>query len=147
LDKASERILFGWGRFGRSRIFDEWGKDISVTDGGWIIILGQNGLLGFLAEFGLLALAVFRAASAFKFVDRKNDGIFLAALALIVAINMIDLLPNESLSPWTWLLAGSLLGRAESLRDSALRLRRRARTIVIREAPAPMGEEAQPAVP
>jgi len=28
---------------------------------------------------------------------------------------MIDLLPNASLSPWTWLLAGALLGRAEQL--------------------------------
>jgi hypothetical protein len=29
---------------------------------------------------------------------------------------MIDLLPNASLSPWTWLLAGALVGRAEALR-------------------------------
>jgi hypothetical protein len=134
LDKASRRVLFGWARFNRNHVFDEEGKDTSVTDGRWIITLGQFGLVGFGAEFGLLALAVFRGALALKFAKRKNEGIFLAALALIVAINMIDLLPNASLSPWTWLLTGALLGRAETLRDSALRLRGRLRTIGIREA-------------
>ena len=37
LQRASQRFLFGWGRWGRSRIYDEWGNDISVTDGRWII--------------------------------------------------------------------------------------------------------------
>ena len=110
LERASQRIMFGWGRWGRSRIYDEWGNDISVTDGRWIITLGQFGILGFLAEFGLLALTVFRAASALRFAESERDSVFLAALALIIAINMIDLLPNASLSPWTWLLAGALAG-------------------------------------
>jgi hypothetical protein len=116
LRRASERILFGWGRFGRNRVFDQdTGGDVSVTDGRWIITLGTFGLIGFLAEFGLLALPVFRAASALKFVDSADDRVVLAALALILATNMIDLLPNAPLTPWTWLLAGALLGRAETL--------------------------------
>ena len=117
--------MFGWGRWGRSRIYDEWGNDIGVTDGRWIITLGQFGIFGFLAEFGLLALTVFRAASALRFAESERDSVFLGALALIIAINMIDLLPNASLSPWTWLLAGALLGRAEALRGAARQLRRR----------------------
>ena len=124
LERASQRILFGWGRCGRSRIYDEWGNDIGITDGRWTITLGQFGIFGFLAEFGLLALPVFRAASALRFAESERDSIFLAALALIVAINMIDLLPNASLSPWTWLLAGALLGRAETLRGAARQSRR-----------------------
>ena len=40
---------------------------------------------------------------------------FLSALSLIVAVNVVDLLPNSGLSPWTWLLAGSLLGRSEMI--------------------------------
>lgn len=124
LDRASQRIMFGWGRWGRSRVYDENGKDISITDGRWAITLGQFGILGFLAEFGLLALPVFRAAAALKFVKTERDRIFLGALALIISINMIDLLPNASLSPWTWLLAGALLGRAEALRGAARQLPR-----------------------
>ena len=65
LQRASQRFLFGWGRWGRARVYDEEsGKDMSITDGRWIITIGQFGLFGFVAEFGLLILPVFRAASA-----------------------------------------------------------------------------------
>jgi hypothetical protein len=116
LGHAWERIWFGWGRFGRNRVYHGWqGRDSSVTDGYWIIILGTFGLVGFLAVFGLLAFTVLRAAMALRFAQTTRDSELLAALALIVAINMIDLLPNASISPWTWLLAGALLGRADAL--------------------------------
>ena len=116
LERASQRFLFGWGRWGRARVYDEEsGKDMSITDGRWIITIGQFGLFGFVAEFGLLILPVFRAASALGAAKSKRDRIYLAALALILAVNIVDLLPNAGLIPWTWLLAGALLGRAESL--------------------------------
>jgi hypothetical protein len=119
LDHVSSRLLFGWGRFGRNQIYDqETGKDLSITDGRWIITLGVYGLFGFVAEFGLLALTIFRAASALRFIKPASERIYLAALSLIVAVNMVDLLPNATLSSWTWLLAGALLGRAEALRSS-----------------------------
>jgi hypothetical protein len=98
---------------------DETGQDLSVTDGRWIITMGQFGFVGFLVEFGLLALPIVRAASALKFAASARDQVFLSALALILATNLIDLLPNSSISPWTWLLAGALLGRAEELRTVA----------------------------
>jgi hypothetical protein len=115
LERASQRLLFGWGRYGRSRIYDDYGKDISLTDGQWIITLGQFGIVGFLAEFGLLSLAVFRAV---KLSSSNIDPItFLpfAAICLIVAVNILDLLPNSGLQPWTWLLSGALLGRGQVL--------------------------------
>jgi hypothetical protein len=119
LDRASQRIFFGWGRYGRSRIFDAWGNDVSVTDGRWTITLGQYGIFGFIAEFGLIAIAVFRAAAALRYVDSEQDRVFLAAASLIVAITMIDLLPDAALTPLTWLFAGALLGRADDLRVAA----------------------------
>ena len=122
-DKASQRLLLGWGRFGRNRLYDDWGNDISVSDGDWVVTLGQFGLLGFLAKFGLLALPIFRAVGALKYVEFRRDGIYLAALALIMAISLIDLIPNASLIPLTWLFAGALLGRAEGLRRNAGRWR------------------------
>ncbi len=118
LAHAWERFYFGWGRFGRNRVYDEeTGRDLSVTDGRWIITMGQFGIVGFLAEFGLLALAVVRAAGSLRYAADPNERIALAALALIVAVNIVELLPNASISPWTWLLAGALLGRAEDLRS------------------------------
>lgn len=120
LDRAWQRFVFGWGRFGRSRIYDdESGKDLSITDGRWIITMGQFGFFGFLAEFGLMSLAVVRAASAVRYAESTQEQVFLAALALILAMNVIDLLPNSSISSWSWLLTGALLGRAEALRASA----------------------------
>ena len=127
LDRSSERPVFGWGRFGRSRVYDAYGKDISLTDGLWIITLGQFGLAGFLAQFGLLALPVFRAASALKFARSDQDRVFLATLTLIAALTLVEQLPNSSLGCWNWLLAGSLLGRVEKLRAMTfLTTRRRA---------------------
>jgi hypothetical protein len=123
LEHASQRFLFGWGRYGRNRVHvEDWqgaGVDASVTDGRWIITLGQFGLFGFLAEFGLLAVAVIRAVMALRFAETFRDTVFLAGLALIVAINIIELLPNSTLLPWTWLLAGTLLGRSEAMMVAA----------------------------
>lgn len=124
LDRASERPAFGWGRYGRSRIYDETGKDVSVTDGRWIITLGQFGLLGFIAEFGLLLLPVLMAASALRYAPTFADKMLLAGLSAVSAINTVDLLPNAALSPWNWLIAGALLGRAEALLASG-RLRQK----------------------
>ncbi len=134
LDRAAQRFWFGWGRFGRSFIYNDYGTEVSLTDGYWIIVMGQFGFIGFLAEFGLLALTVFRAASALKFAGSTRDKDYLAALALIVAINVFDLLPNSSIRPWTWLLAGALLGRAEILRAAAKQL------ISFRKASPQIGE-------
>lgn len=113
---AKERFYFGWGGWGRNRVFNqETGKDESVTDGRWILTLGQFGIIGFIAEFGLLAMTVFRAYSALRFLESRRERTLLSAHALLVSIIMIDQLPNASLGPWLWLLAGILLGRSEAI--------------------------------
>jgi hypothetical protein len=121
LEKASQRFVFGWGGFGRARVFDEDGKDLSTTDGRWIIVLGAYGLVGFIAEFGLLTFPIFRMSTALRFAESDRDRIFLAALTLIMAVNVVDLLPNAPLTPWTWLICGALFGRAEALRAGVRR--------------------------
>jgi hypothetical protein len=99
--------------------------------------MGTWGLVGFFSMFGLLVLTVFRAAAALRFASTREEAAYLAALALIVAINMVDLLPNSSISPWTWLLAGALLGRAESLHAiSGERIHLRETSSLIRRYPA-----------
>jgi hypothetical protein len=115
LERASEKLWFGWGRFGRNRIYDTYGKDVSLTDGQWIITMGQFGVIGFILEFGLLALGVYRAVGVLRSSDYTRSAILLGALSLIVAVNLLDLLPNSGLRPWTWILTGCLLGRSELL--------------------------------
>lgn len=116
LNKAHERPWFGWGSWGRNRVYDQTtGRDLSVTDGRWIIVLGQFGWIGMLAEFGLLAFPVLRSLKALRYVESSREAIVLGALTLILGINVLDLLPNNSMSPWTWLLAGALLGRTQQV--------------------------------
>jgi hypothetical protein len=112
--RALQRPALGWGRWGRGRIYDANGHDTSITDGRWAITLGQYGLVGFIAEFGLLAISVFRSSAALDRIQSMRGRIFVGATALIVAISMIDLLPNATLMPWTFLVAGALLSRSES---------------------------------
>lgn len=111
LAKVMQRPIFGWGSWGRNRLYDEkTGRDISVTDGRWIITVGTFGLAGYLAEFGLLALPVFLCARIIKKVESRRERVMLAALNLLLAINMIDLLPNATVTPFSWMLAGILFG-------------------------------------
>jgi len=128
LARAHQRFLFGWGRWGRSFFFDKDGRLTTHPDGLWVIIIGEFGLIGFLTEFGLLALPVFRMASALSFASSQKEKVFIAALVLILAVNIFDLIPNSPLRPWTWLIAGALLGRAEMLRASARQLKKAALT-------------------
>ena len=43
LQRASQKKLFGWGSYGRNRVYDENGRDMAVTDGAWIISFGMYG--------------------------------------------------------------------------------------------------------
>jgi hypothetical protein len=116
LEHGQQRFFFGWGSWGRNRIYnEETGEDTSVTDGRWVITFSQFGWLGFIAEFGLLAIPVFSAISVAKFVRSRQELIMIAAHALLLSFAILDQLPNSSLAPWLWLLAGILLGRAEAI--------------------------------
>lgn len=116
LAKASERPLFGWGGWGRSRVYDEAGNDITIADGYWIIVLGVDGWAGYLARMGLLTVPIF------LLLLKRGDnrvGMESSILALMLAANLIDMVPNSSITPLSWLLAGSLWGRLELGRQSA----------------------------
>jgi len=43
---ARKQPVFGWGTWGRNRVFTEEGKDAVHTDGLWVVILGTSGLFG-----------------------------------------------------------------------------------------------------
>jgi hypothetical protein len=116
LDRLDERSLFGWGSWGRGRVYNpESGEDITVTDGRWIIVMSQYGYFGYIAEFGLLVFPIIACFKRFKYLSDNRDRIILSALCLILSINVFDLLINASNTPFTWLLAGALLGRANQL--------------------------------
>ena len=110
LAKANQKPLFGWGPRGRMRVFDEEGNDLSVTDGRWIIAIGMGGWIRYLAEFGIMSIAVLGLA----WQGRKYGLTYATSgLSLMLAGNLIDLIPNDGLTPITWLMAGALMGRLE----------------------------------
>lgn len=116
LAHGAARPLFGWGGYGRNLLHDPvTGRALSVSDGMWIIRLGMNGWMGYIAEFGLLAMPLLLLA---RVSLRQVPAPAVAAMALIYAANLVDLLPNATLVPLTWLIGGALLGQAEALRRS-----------------------------
>lgn len=109
LARTNEKPLSGWGGFGRNRVFDpQTGRDISTTDGMWIITIGTWGWPGYLAQFGLLVLPmIFLAAKRREMeISYATSG-----LALVLATNLLDMIPNATLTPLTWLIGGALAGR------------------------------------
>jgi hypothetical protein len=109
LDRANQRALFGWGRWGRGRVWTDDGGDLSTADGEWIIVFGANGWVGYLGRFGLLTLPVILLA----FRGRIDRMLVSASLGLVLVANLIDLIPNSGLSTVTWLMAGAIVGRLE----------------------------------
>lgn len=107
LERANERPLFGWGGWNRARIFDEEGRDQTTTDGFWIILIGERGWVGYFALMGLLT------APVLILLWRKKVSLATAGLCLVLASNLINLIPNAALTVVTWLIAGALAGRLE----------------------------------
>lgn len=114
LDRAHEKWLFGWGGWGRNLVRDlTTGEIISIPDGEWIIVFGTFGWLGYLSKMGLLAMPLFLLWRRARHVVPPR---VVAALALILAITLIDMLVNAILTPYTWLIAGAVLGYTERVR-------------------------------
>ncbi|HTO70125.1 MAG TPA: hypothetical protein VMR31_09730 [Myxococcota bacterium] len=94
LEHARQRLLFGWGGYGRNRVFSDEGRDVSVTDGLWIIMLGDVGAVGFASMFGLMLLPIFQAGRALRNLRSPSDQRLLASCGLLIALNWADSLPN-----------------------------------------------------
>lgn len=110
LEKAQQRPLFGWGSWGRNYVYDTRGYAETVTDGYWIIIISTNGWVGYIGIFGLLSSGIIGMFLASRRMDISPAT---AGLTVILAGNMVDLIPNATLTPLTWMIAGALLGRFE----------------------------------
>jgi hypothetical protein len=98
--KALERPTFGWAGWGRSRVYDIYGRDISVSDGGWIIALGEHGL------FGLAAWCIAMLLPSARFLRDIPPRFWshpriapLAAMAIIATLNAANNMLNVDVDP------------------------------------------------
>jgi hypothetical protein len=91
-------------------VFDEFGRDVTIADGLWIITLGTSGWIGYLGKFGLFGMSIIVLAMRQKSYEVS---LVTSGLCLVLGANLLDLIPNSGLSPVTWLIAGALMGRVE----------------------------------
>ena len=115
-EKAREQIIFGWGGYGRSRIFaPDWKGDlvdVSITDSLWIIVFGGNGLVGLIS----LTLALL-LPSASLFILRYPASYWshpkvapAAVLAVALILYMLDCIINAMTNPIFALVSGAISG-------------------------------------
>ncbi len=121
IQKALQGSFFGWGGYGRSRVYDTEGKDVSTTDGLWIITFGTNGIYGLLVMvFAIqwpLLLFFMRVKPEFWKTKTWSSS---AVMAVFLGIFMIDNLLNAMINPVYMLCNGSLIGmllKSSSLLD------------------------------
>lgn len=103
LDHAAERPIFGWGGFGRSRVYDEWNKEV-VTDGMWIILLGMYGVVGLALFYLWWCWPIFMTKHA---PPTLGDDPIILPILIAIGLQAVNLLFNGFLSPILTLLAGS----------------------------------------
>ncbi len=116
LERAKERLTWGWGGYGRNRVYNEFGKDISITDGEWIIRVGARGVVGFIGVFGLLLAPIFvarRYAGKLPPEGRR----YVDALAIICGMFAVDLLPNSLFTKLPFFIGGALAGLSRGIVD------------------------------
>ena len=114
--KARQRPIFGWGGWGRNRIYQEsWtGElvDVSITDSLWIIAFGINGSVGLIALFSsslLPAISFFwlRYPARFWF---KSEIAPAALLSVVITLYMLDCTLNNMPNPVFTLSSGGIAG-------------------------------------
>ena len=108
LDRALKKPITGWGHWGRNRVINEKGQDVSTTDGGWIITLGEGGFLRYIGLFGLITVPIMLMA-----IRRYPIELSTAAAIMIATGSLVNVLPNSTISPVVWLVVGAIAGRYE----------------------------------
>ncbi|WP_404786487.1 O-antigen ligase domain-containing protein [Altericista sp. CCNU0014] len=110
--KARQQPIFGWGGWGRARIYDDFGKDISVTDSLWIINFGNYGYVGLFSWMGALLLPVLGFV-----LLRYPASMWLhpqvlpaAVLSIGLVLYVMDCLVNGMINPIYTLIAGGIAG-------------------------------------
>ena len=111
--KAMQRPILGWGAWGRARVYDESGRDISITDGLWIITLGNQGIVGLASLTLTMLLPAGLMLRRYPVRAWREPAVAPAiVLAVVVVLYWIDCIPNGMVNPIFMLAVGGLAGTA-----------------------------------
>lgn len=108
VEKARKRPLFGWGDWGRWRIYNDEGEDITISDSLWAIIYGRNGVIGLLSLYGFLLLPIILNVIKIpvnKWLSEKYSSKTL--LSFMCYMYVLDSLLNACVNPFFALCAGA----------------------------------------
>ncbi|MGF1497716.1 MAG: O-antigen ligase domain-containing protein [Elainellaceae cyanobacterium] len=110
-ERAREQPMWGWGGYGRNRVIDGWGTDLTITDSWWVITFGIHGAAG------LISLGIAMLLPVVLFIRRYPGRTWgsarvapAAALAIVVVMYMLDNALNNQYNPVFALVAGSIEG-------------------------------------
>ncbi|MEQ9453633.1 MAG: hypothetical protein RLN76_03440 [Phycisphaeraceae bacterium] len=111
--RASQQPLFGWGGWGRNRVLNEEGRDITITDGLWIIIVGVNGLVGLAAFTMAFSYPGWVLIRRIDYETWSLDWVpYYVGLTTVVLLYQVDCILNAMVNPVFTLVLGSLVGVA-----------------------------------
>lgn len=113
-DRARLRFWLGWGGWGRALIYDESGNQLTIPDSLWIIVFGNQGMLGLASLFSAMLLppvTFFLTRCPARVWERKE---FAPAAALTMALMMYvtDSLLNAMINPIYIVACGGIAGVA-----------------------------------
>lgn len=107
---VAQQPLFGWSSWDRDRVVEiDYREQALIVDGLWIIALSQNGYFGLLAllTMHLAPLIVVLRRAPFRIDRGDRHALLLGAVAIIIAITMLDHLVNAMVTPYAILLLGA----------------------------------------
>lgn len=110
--KALERPIFGWGGWARARVYnEESGKDMTITDGLWVIALGNHGLVGLVSLNAALLLPMVILLKRYPARAWQVPAMVPACvLATLNTLYAIDSLANAKANPIYLFALGGLTG-------------------------------------
>ena len=116
LEKAQQKLWWGWGGYGRNSIYhEEMGKETTIADGAWIIIVGIRGVVCMVLELGVPAYAAVVAVGRLKKIPHEQDRWLMLGLICMLALGIFDLIPNGLFSHYPFFVAGAVYGLARGL--------------------------------
>lgn len=111
IEFVKPRLMLGFGTFGkRNRFLNEATNRGVITDGYWIILLTGRGAIGLGLTFALLVLPVVRAWRRGRRYALVEDRAAVAGVAMVLSLQIVDLLPNGLFSFLPFYVAGALWG-------------------------------------
>jgi hypothetical protein len=110
VDKALRRPFFGWGLWGRARIHDVNGNDITTTDSLWIIELGNAGFAGLLAMLAVFLIPVYGLLRLLPDAETWRNRVVIPSVfaCLMVLLFLIDCMFNDFNNPAYLMAVGGL---------------------------------------